>query len=135
LEKSLSLDQFKLLAIQYQHEKKESKRKAEVDLFAYLSIRSFRIKKRCGYFGWIEWPFWINNTKSMSFFGCFFAYVFDMTTIFNNIVRWDPYIRYKLLPKNIERCQWVNRYYRIKVSIIVDGVFPKLYTAKAQRKL
>jgi hypothetical protein len=51
LEKSLSLDQFKLLAIQYQHEKKESKRKAEVDLFAYLSIRSFRIKKRCGYFG------------------------------------------------------------------------------------
>lgn len=53
LEKSLSIDQFKLLALRYQQEKgiskKNSKRKAEEDIFCYISNRSFRIKKRCGY--------------------------------------------------------------------------------------
>ncbi|EMS72155.1 hypothetical protein CTER_1889 [Ruminiclostridium cellobioparum subsp. termitidis CT1112] len=42
--------------------------------------------------------------------------------------------RYMLLPGNIERCQWVNRYYRNKVLLNVAGfVFPKLYSAKTQR--
>lgn len=38
-----------------------------------------------------------------------------------------------LLPKNIERCQWVNRYCRIKVLLNVAGTIPKLYSAKAQQ--
>lgn len=42
--------------------------------------------------------------------------------------------RYTLLPGNIERCQWVNRYYRSKVLLNVAGFgIPKLYSAKAQR--
>jgi len=53
LEKSLSMDQFKLLALSYQKEKKisrkNSKRKAEEDIFCYISNRSLHIKKRCGY--------------------------------------------------------------------------------------
>jgi hypothetical protein len=47
------MDQFKLLALRYQQEKenskKTSKRKAEEDIFCYISNRSFRIRKRCGY--------------------------------------------------------------------------------------
>jgi len=38
-----------------------------------------------------------------------------------------------LLPKNIERCQWVNRYYRIKVLLNVAELNSKLYSAKTQR--
>jgi len=53
----------------------------------------------------------------------------------NYIVRWGSYTRYTLLPKNIERCQWVNRYYRIKVLLNVAGLIPKLYSAKAQRRI
>lgn len=55
MEKSLSMDQFKLLAFKYQQEKKTSKknfeRKSEEDVFCYISNRSFRIRKRCG-FSW-----------------------------------------------------------------------------------
>lgn len=46
LEVPLSLEQFKLLALQYQKAKKKGKK----DLDNYISDRSFRIKKRCGYF-------------------------------------------------------------------------------------
>ena len=38
-----------------------------------------------------------------------------------------------LLPGNIERCQWVNRYYRIKVLLNAVGHCPMLYSAKTQR--
>ena len=38
-----------------------------------------------------------------------------------------------LLPGNIERCQWVNRYYRIKVLLNAVGQCPMLYSAKTQR--
>jgi len=38
-----------------------------------------------------------------------------------------------LLPGNIERCQWVNRYYRIKVLLNAAGHCPMLYSAEAQR--
>lgn len=38
-----------------------------------------------------------------------------------------------LLPGNIERCQWVNRYYRIKVLLNAVGLCPILYSAKTQR--
>jgi hypothetical protein len=39
-----------------------------------------------------------------------------------------------LLPRNIERCQWVNKYYRIKVLFNVAGLNPMLYSAKTQTK-
>jgi len=42
-------------------------------------------------------------------------------------------IRIWLLPGNIERCQWVNRYYRIKVLLNAVGCCPILYSAKAER--
>ena len=38
-----------------------------------------------------------------------------------------------LLPKNIERCQWVNKYYRIKVLFNVAEFNSKPHSAKAQR--
>lgn len=54
LENSLSLEQFKLLALQYQNDKKKDKvkekKKADKDLYCYLTNRSLHIKKRCGYF-------------------------------------------------------------------------------------
>lgn len=50
LENSLSLEQFKLLALRYQKIKRKSKKKADEDLYRYISDRSFLIKKRCGYF-------------------------------------------------------------------------------------
>ena len=41
---------------------------------------------------------------------------------------------YTLLPGNIERCQWVNRYYRSKVLLNAAGHKRlKLYSAKALR--
>lgn len=54
MENSLSLEQFKLLALQYQKDKKKDKekvkKKADEDLYCYLTNRSLHIKKRCGYF-------------------------------------------------------------------------------------
>jgi hypothetical protein len=54
LENSLSLEEFKLLALQYQRNKKRDrekyKKKADEDLYCYLTKRSLQIKKRCGYF-------------------------------------------------------------------------------------
>jgi len=54
LENSLNLEEFKLLALQYQKNKKRNKekykKKADEDLYGYLSKRSLHIKKRCGYF-------------------------------------------------------------------------------------
>jgi hypothetical protein len=42
-----------------------------------------------------------------------------------------PY-EYTLLPGNIERCQWVNRYYRIKVLSNAAGLSPTLYGVKTE---
>jgi hypothetical protein len=54
LENSLSLEQFKLLALQYQKNKKKDKekvkKKADEDLYCYFKNRSLQIKKRCAYF-------------------------------------------------------------------------------------
>jgi hypothetical protein len=54
LEYSLSLEQFKLLALQYQKNKKRDKgkykKKVDEDLYCYFRERSLHIKKRCGYF-------------------------------------------------------------------------------------
>lgn len=38
-----------------------------------------------------------------------------------------------LLPKNVERRQWVNRNDRIKVFLNVAGKVPMLYSAKTRR--
>ncbi|WML35020.1 hypothetical protein [Clostridium sp. OS1-26] len=46
MEVRLNVEQFKLLALKYQQEKKKGKK----DLSNYIADRSFRIKKRCGYF-------------------------------------------------------------------------------------
>lgn len=46
LETPLSLEEFKLLALQYQ----KAKKKGKTDLDNYIADRSVRIKKRCGYY-------------------------------------------------------------------------------------
>ena len=42
----LSLEEFKLLALQY----KEAKKKRKRDLYNYVTERSYKIKKRYGYY-------------------------------------------------------------------------------------
>jgi len=51
LEKTLTQDQFKLLVLNFQDKRKISKRKADADIADYLSRRTRRIMRRCGYFG------------------------------------------------------------------------------------
>lgn len=46
METPLTLEQFKLLALQYQ----KAKKKGKTDLDSYVIERSVRIKKRCGYY-------------------------------------------------------------------------------------
>lgn len=49
LERPLSKEQFKLLALHYKTEKKKSKRKADEDVAVYMSRRLCTINKRHGY--------------------------------------------------------------------------------------
>ena len=46
MEISLSLEQFKLLALQYQ----KAKKKRKTDLYNYVTERSYKIKKRYRYY-------------------------------------------------------------------------------------
>jgi len=39
-----------------------------------------------------------------------------------------------LLPKNIERCQWVNRYCRIKALLNVAGIFQSYIVLKLNER-
>lgn len=50
LEVPLSKEQFKLLVLHYQNEKKQSKRKADEDVAVYMSRRLYRINKLHGSF-------------------------------------------------------------------------------------
>lgn len=50
LEIPLSKEQFKLLVLNYQNEKRKSKRKAHEDVAVYMSRRLYRINKQHGSF-------------------------------------------------------------------------------------